>query len=342
MFQRFLSPEPFQLECGATLPHLEIGYHTFGTYSPVRNNVVWICHALTANSDPSDWWNGLVGEGKFFNPDDWFIICANIVGSCYGTSGASSINPETGEQYGSSFPLITIRDMVAAHELLRKKLGIETIRLIIGGSLGGQQALEWVVTHTNRIESIAVLATNARHSPWGIAFNTAQRFALEADETLWDNKSNAGAAGLRAARSIAMLSYRNYPTFSATQPDSGTSLQYFRAESYLRYQGEKLVRRFSPQAYWTLTKAMDSHNLARDRTSLEDVLRSINARSLVIGISSDILFPPEEQRFIAEHIPNAVYREISSPFGHDGFLIEFNQLQKLLQDFLLESQENNS
>lgn len=338
MFQRFLSTEPFELECGATLPQLEIGYHTFGTYSPVRNNVVWVCHALTANSDPSDWWSGLVGQDKFFNPDDWFIVCANIIGSCYGSSGASSINPETNEQYGNSFPLVTIRDMVAAHELLREELGIETISLVIGGSLGGQQALEWAVSCPERIQSIAVLATNARHSPWGIAFNTSQRFALEADATLWENKPNAGAEGLRAARSIAMLSYRNYATFSSTQPDCGTSLQHFKAESYLRYQGEKLIRRFSPQAYWTLTKAMDSHNLSRGRTSVEDVLGSITARCLVIGISTDILFPPEEQRFIAGHIPNAEYREISSPYGHDGFLIEFKQLQTILEEFLIDKQ----
>lgn len=340
MFQHFLSTEPFELECGITLPQIEIGYHTFGTYSPDRNNVVWICHALTANSDASDWWSGLVGEGKFFNPNDWFIVCANIIGSCYGSSGAMSINPKTNERYGGSFPIVTIRDMVAAHELLREELGIDSIQLVVGGSLGGQQALEWAVTYPERIESIAVLATNARHSPWGIAFNTSQRFALEADTSLWENKSNAGAEGLRAARSIAMLSYRNYTTFTSTQPDSGTSLQYFRAESYLRYQGEKLVRRFSPQAYWTLTKAMDSHNLARGRTSIEDVLRSITARCLVIGISSDILFPPEEQRFLAEYIPNAVYQEISSPFGHDGFLIEFKQLQTILEEFLIEKQVN--
>jgi homoserine O-acetyltransferase len=334
MFQRFLSPEPFQLECGAILPHLEIGYHTFGSYTPNRNNVVWICHALTANSDASDWWNGLVGDNKFFNPNDWFIVCANIIGSCYGTTGAATINPDTGKRYGSGFPLITIRDMVAAHELLRSELGIEKIHLVIGGSLGGQQTLEWAVMCPNRIESIVVLATNARHSPWGIAFNSAQRIALEADSSLWDDTPNAGAPGLRAARSIAMLSYRNYPTFSATQSDAGISLEYYRAESYLRYQAEKLVRRFDAQAYWTLTKAMDSHNLTRGHTAIEDVLTSITARSLIIGISSDILFPVEEQLFLAAHIPTAVYREISSPFGHDGFLIEFKQLQTILEHFL--------
>lgn len=339
MLKRFISNQPFPLECGTVLPSVEIGYHTFGSYSPACNNVVWICHALTANSDASDWWSGLVGKGKFFNPDEWFIVCANILGSCYGSTGATSINPISNDRYGSSFPFISIRDMVAAHELLRKELGITTIRLAIGGSLGGQQVLEWAVTSPQNIESIAVLAANARHSPWGIAFNAAQRLALEADTSLWSNEPNSGAAGLCAARSIAMLSYRNYATFSATQTDIGASLQDFRAESYVRYQGEKLVRRFSPQAYWTLTKAMDSHNLARGRQSLEDVLGSIAARSLIVGISSDILFPPEEQRFLAAHIPNAVYREISSPYGHDGFLIEFEQLQSLLKDFLSTSLE---
>ncbi len=334
MLQILTIAQPFPLDCGEILPSLDIAYHTFGTYNPEKNNVVWICHALTANSDPVSWWPGLVGDHTLFNPNDYFIVCANILGSCYGSTGPGSINPSTGAPYGSSFPHITIRDMVRAHQLLRLHLGIESIHLVIGGSLGGQQALEWSCLEPNVISNLAVLATNARHSPWGIAFNTAQRLALEADPTLWESHPNAGGAGLRAARAIAMLSYRNYPTFAATQSDTAGSPAVFRAESYLRYQGEKLVRRFSAQAYWTLTKAMDGHHLGRDRGTLEEVLGSISARCLVIGISSDILFPTDEQRFIANHLPIAEYHEIDSPFGHDGFLIEFKQLHTILSQFL--------
>ncbi|TAE21038.1 MAG: homoserine O-acetyltransferase [Candidatus Kapaibacterium sp.] len=327
---------PFTLESGAILPHLEIAYHTYGTLNTARNNVVWVCHALTGNSDAASWWDGLIGEGKLFDPREYFIVCANMLGSCYGSSGALTLNPTTNEPYYLDFPQVSVRDMARAHILLRKKLGIDRISIGLGGSMGGQQLLEWAVLEPSVFDVIVPMATNARHSPWGIAFNESQRLALLADSTFKERSSDAGSAGLKAARSIGILSYRNYETFQQTQRDKekNEELDNFRASSYQGYQGEKLVQRFHAHSYWHLSKAMDSHNLGRGRTSVEAALRSITAKAFVIGISTDILFPVEEQKLIAEHIPNAEYIEISSPYGHDGFLIEFPTLTTILRERL--------
>ncbi len=327
---------PFTLESGAVLPHLEIAYHTYGTLNAARNNVVWVCHALTGNSDAASWWDGLVGEGKLFDPREYFIVCANMLGSCYGSSGALTLNPTTNEPYYLDFPQVTVRDMARAHILLRKKLGIDRISIGLGGSMGGQQLLEWAVLEPSVFDVIVPMATNARHSPWGIAFNESQRLALLADSTFKERSNDAGSAGLKAARSIGILSYRNYETFQQTQRDKekNEELDNYRASSYQGYQGEKLVQRFHAHSYWHLSKAMDSHNLGRGRGSVEAALRSITAKAFVIGISTDILFPIEEQKLVAEHIPNAEYIEISSPYGHDGFLIEFPTLTTILRERL--------
>ena len=202
----------FTFECGKSLPGLDIGYHTFGRLNQQRNNVVWVCHALTANSDVLDWWSGLFGEDCLFNPDDHFIVCANVLGSPYGSSHPLSINPENGQPYYMDFPQVTIRDMVSAHQLLAEHLGIGQIDVIIGGSLGGQQALEWSIIQPERIENLVLIATNARHSPWGIAFNESQRLAISADQSFYSNSPEGGAEGLMAARSMALISYRGYET----------------------------------------------------------------------------------------------------------------------------------
>jgi len=330
----FISHEPFPLESGAILPRLEIGYTTLGDLSAHPENILWICHALTANSDPREWWPGLVGEGKCFDPAKAFIVCANMLGSCYGSSGPLALNPETGKPFYRTFPLVTIRDMVRAHILLRRHLGIERIRFAGGGSMGAQQALEWAIMEPEAVEGIGVLSGNARHSPWGIAFNAAQRMAIEADPTWQDDSTTAGSRGLAAARAIGMISYRSYQRFQETQQDPDGILDGYRADSYERYQGEKLVRRFNAQAYWVLTKAMDSHHVGRGRGPIPDVLKQVKARALIMGVSTDLLFPPCEQKFLAEHIPNAEYHEIESPYGHDGFLIEFDQMERILRGFL--------
>jgi homoserine O-acetyltransferase/O-succinyltransferase len=299
---------PFQLECGQTLSELEIAYHLFGENGIGTKPIVWVCHALTANSNVEDWWPGLFGPGCLFNAHDYTIVCANILGSCYGSTSALSHCSRLGRPYFSDFPLISVRDMVNAHELLRKNLGIEKIHIGIGGSLGGQQLLEWTVLKPELFDVIVPIATNAQHSPWGKAFNESQRLALQADSSFGEHHADAGAAGLVAARAIGMLSYRSYEAYKQTQEEKNAELlDGFLAASYQCYQGEKLRKRFNAYAYWTLTKAMDSHHLGRLRGSLEEVLQSIETQCLSIGVKGDVLFPPEEQQFIARHISGAKY-----------------------------------
>ena len=330
--------QTFELESGRILPELQIGYYTYGTLNAAKDNVVWICHALTGSAEAADWWEGLVGTGKLLDPEHYFIVCANMLGSCYGTTGPGSINPQTGTAYGKDFPLVTVRDMVKVHQILQSHLEIEHVKLAIGGSMGGQQVLEWTVTDPELFDKICVLATNAFHSPWGIAFNEAQRMAIEADASLEEGGPKAGKRGLEAARAIGMLSYRNYQTFLETQADlSKDKLENFRASSYQRYQGGKLQKRFNVYSYLTLSKAMDSHNISRGREEAEKVLRAVKSKALVIGIQSDVLFPVEEQIFLANHIPQARLEIIESSYGHDGFLIEFERIGQLLQSFMEDS-----
>lgn len=325
---------PFPLECGSVLPELQIAYTAAGTLNRSRDNVVWVCHALTGNANPADWWSGLIGEGRLFDPREYYIVCANVIGSCYGTTGPLSVNPQTGAHYYADFPQVTIRDMVRAHELLRNHLNISRIHTCIGGSLGGQQALEWAIMNPDLIEHLVVLASNAQHSPWGIAFNEAQRMAIYADPTWKEPRPDAGLNGLKAARAIAMLSYRNYEAYRLRQSETtNDKLNGFKAASYVQYQGEKLTKRFNTISYLRLSQAMDSHNIARGRADLQEVLASIRAKTLIIGISSDILFPPVEQQFMARHIPCAAYAEIDSLFGHDGFLVEYEQITAALKTF---------
>ncbi|WP_257668027.1 homoserine O-acetyltransferase family protein [Parapedobacter tibetensis] len=331
----FKHPKTFKLESGKRIKDLEISYHTYGELNDRKDNVVWVCHALTANSDVFEWWPGLFGEKDLFNPKDYFIVCANIIGSPYGSTNPLSINPTTGQPYYLSFPQFSIRDLAAAHELLANHLGIEKIGLAIGGSLGGQQALEWAIADPNRIEKLILVATNAVHSPWGIAFNESQRLAISTDRTFYANKPNGGAKGLKTARSIALLSYRGYDIYGATQLEISNEKQDdFKASSYQNYQGEKLAKRFNAYSYWFLSKAMDSHNVGRGQPSIADALRRVKAKTLVIGISKDLLFPAEEQKFLANHIPEASYVEIDSFYGHDGFLIETKQITAQLTGFL--------
>jgi homoserine O-acetyltransferase len=303
--------------------------------SPSQDNVIWICHALTANSNVEDWWSGLVGKGKLFDPAHHFIICVNIPGSHYGSTGPLSVDPLTNERYYHNFPAITIRDMVKAFDWLRKELGIHKIHTCIGGSLGGQQALEWAILQPDLIENLVLIATNAQHSAWGIAFNESQRMAIQVDPTWKERRPDAGHAGMKTARSIALLSYRNYETYLKTQTSTNVEqTDNFPASSYQQYQGDKLVKRFNAFAYWVLSKTMDSHNVGRARGSITKALQQIKSKTLVLGIKTDILFPLEEQKLLAGHIPEAHYKEIESVYGHDGFLIECDQISRHYNSFL--------
>ncbi len=336
MSKQFLKySHPFKLESGEEMPSLEITYHTYGILNKKKNNVIWICHALTANSDAADWWSGLVGEDKIFDTKKYFLVCANILGSCYGSSGPLSLNPNTERKYYSEFPPVTIRDMVNAHLLLRKHLGIEKIFIGTGGSMGAYQILEWTVMEPKVFERIILMNTSAKETAWGIAIHTAQRLAIEADPTWKKEADEAGPKGLKAARAIGMLTYRNYETFAAQQTDDNPNkLDNYKASSYIHHQGDKLVKRFNAYSYWLLTKSMDSHNLARGRKKMEDVLKSIKTKSLLIGMSSDILCPNAEQKFLAKHLSDVTLKIVDSSYGHDGFLIEWEKLTKAISSFL--------
>jgi len=327
----FRHTRPFILESGFTLPEIEIAYHTFGTLNQEKGNVIWVVHALTANSDVSDWWAGLFGKGKILDPEKYFIVCANNLGSCYGSTSPLSINPKTKQAYFHEFPLITTRDMAIFLEQLRRHLNLPEIHLLMGGSLGGQIAMEWAILQPDLIKNLVLLATNAFHSPWGIAFNEAQRMAIQADASWQYAHPQAGMMGLKAARAIALLSYRNTEIYNQRQKeDDNNKIDNFKASSYQQYQGEKLIRRFNAFSYWTLSKAMDSHHVGRNRKSTEQALATIQAQTKVIGISSDLLFPVAEQEFLAQHIPNASLHIINSLYGHDGFLLEFEAITKIL------------
>lgn len=328
--------QPFELENGETLKGITIAYHVYGKLNVAKNNVVWICHALTANSEVAGWWPGMVGEKHLISPEKYFIVCANILGSCYGTTGPISMNEQAGQPYFSSFPLITIRDMVKAHILLREHLGISKIHLLMGGSMGGYQALEWSIMEKKAIENLFLIATSATESAWGIAIHTAQRLAIEADATWRENSAEAGKEGLKAARAIGVLSYRNYGILVKKQTDADfNKMDNYKASSYVNYQGEKLARRFNAYSYWLLTKAMDSHHIARGRPgNVETILQSILQKTLIIGINSDILCPLEEQHFLAKHIPNSTMVEIDSAYGHDGFMVETEKISKVLEEWM--------
>jgi len=330
----------FELESGVVLPKVKIAYKTYGQLNTDHSNVIWVCHALTANAEVKDWWPEMFGAGRVLDPEKYFIICPNFLGSCYGTTGANS--PEVPDEFKQkNFPLVTIRDMVKAHRLVAQHLKITRINLLIGASLGGQQALQWAVEFPKEIRHLCILATNAFHSPWGMAFNASQRLAMEADESFQKNLPDGGKAGLKAARSIALLSYRTPEIYNTTQAENDLdTVENFKAETYQNYQGDKLVKRFDPYAYYTITKSMDSHNICRGYTSVEEALKKIEAKTLCIGVRSDRLFQPEEQQYLAKHIPNARYLEIDSIYGHDGFLVEAKLINTKVLEWLSPSKLN--
>jgi homoserine O-acetyltransferase/O-succinyltransferase len=326
----------FWLESGKSIPTLTIAYNTYGALNKSKSNVVWICHALTSNSEVTSWWPGLVGSGQVINPEEHYIVCANILGSCYGTTGPLSINPKTLAAYGTEFPLITIRDMVRAHILLKEHLGLTSINILMGGSMGGYQALEWSIIENNHIQNLILMATSAAESAWGIAIHTAQRMAIEADPSWIEPHTFSGLEGLKAARAIGILTYRNYQILKEKQTDPDTQkIDGFKSSAYIKYQGEKLASRFSALSYWNITKSMDSHQLARGRNStLEELLQSVFQKTMVVAITSDLLCPVNEQVFIAQHLPNSTFIEIDSAYGHDGFLVEAEKISKHIKEWL--------
>ncbi|MEX0844975.1 MAG: homoserine O-acetyltransferase [Balneolaceae bacterium] len=326
----------FFTESGYEIKNPEIAYRSWGNLNSLNDNVILICHALTGNTDANDWFGGLIGKGKSIDPEKHFILCPNIVGSCYGSTGPTSINPDTGKAYQADFPEITIRDIVRFNQLLLDDLDINGIELVIGGSLGGMTALEFVIMD-DRVQSAALLAMGKAHSPWAIGISQAQRLAIYADEHWNDgfySPENPPAKGLAAARAMAMITYRSPENYELKfGRDIHPQKQLYQVESYLNYQGQKLVDRFDANTYITLSHAMDTHDVSRNRGSFEEVLGNIHKPVLVVGFKSDKLYPINEQKELAELIPNSTFASLDSPYGHDAFLIEFDQLNTQLTSF---------
>lgn len=332
--------QSFATENGAEIPEPTVAYQTWGKLNKSRNNVVLVCHALTGNTAADEWFGGLFGRGKTLDPSQQFIICPNALGSCYGTTGPASINPATGQPYRADFPKITIRDMVRLQQQLFDELSINKIELVIGGSMGGMQALEWCFMD-DRPQSAVLMGMGKAHNPWAIGISHTQRQAIYNDPN-WNggyySNDQPPKKGLALARMIAMINYRTPADYRDKfgrfrQPENNQ----FQVESYLSYQGQKLVNRFDAVSYVRLTQAMDSHDMARNRSNYELVLQQVDKPVLAIGINSDGLYPVAEQHELSKLLPNARYRELQSEHGHDAFLIEFDQLNKIIAPFLIET-----
>ena len=331
----FHSDAPFPLESGDVLPSLTVAYHTFGQLSPERDNAVWVMHALTANSDVADWWPHTVETGKFLDPEKYFVICANVIGSCYGSSGPARPFVDGEDPLYEQFPYLTVRDMVNAHKLLMKHLGLSRLNTIIGSSLGGFQALEWLVDQPDIADRAVLCATDYQCRPWLAAINKAMYMAIEADPTFGQPSPHAGRKGLEAARAIALLSYRSQSAYDLTQADPPGRENPFnrRVHSYQAYQGKKLADRFDVYSYLRMCRSSDTHDVSRNRGSFAEALSRVKARCLVVAISSDILFPPSYHEELAAMLPDARLEIIESEFAHDGFLIEHEKLDNLIQNF---------
>jgi homoserine O-acetyltransferase len=348
--QLFDEKDPFVLESGQSLAPVSVAYETHGKLNGEGTNAILVCHALTGDAHAAGidakgrigWWDGVIGRGKAFDTDKYFVVCSNFLGSCYGTTGPTSPNPATGLPYGRSFPTFAVRDMVRLQHHVLKHLGINRLVTVSGGSLGGMQVLEWALMYPDFVETIVPIATAAKHSAWCIGLNEVARLAIENDQAgSHVNGHGESERGLALARMIAIISYRSRASFeqrfSRNQTTGGaTHDPLFDVESYLHYQGEKLVRRFDAATYVAITKAMDRHDITRGRLGLQETLGTIKARGLCIGIDSDVLYPVVEQAELAAHIPSAKYAEVRSIHGHDAFLIEFDQLNRLIKDFLKE------
>ena len=327
---------PLPLESGATLDEVTIAFRTWGDPANAARNAILICHALTGSADVDAWWPGIIGEHGAFDPQADFIICSNILGSCYGTTGPVSLRPGSSERWRGDFPRVTVRDMVNAQRALLDHLGIEKLALVTGPSLGGMQALEWALMYPNRVETIVPIGVGGRHSAWCIAMGEAQRQAIYADPH-WNNGSysdeRAPERGLAAARMMAICSYRSWDSFDDRFGRQVRDNGEFEVQSYLRYQGVKINSRFDANTYVRLTQAMNDFDIAKGRGDYLEIIRSIRHRALVVSISSDLLYPPREQELLAEHMPNARHALLRSVDGHDGFLIESEQLAGMIAGF---------
>jgi homoserine O-acetyltransferase len=350
--------DPLVLQYGGTLERVAVAYETYGELNEAGDNAVLICHALTGSAHAAGrndreevpgWWDPLIGPGKAIDTTRFFVVCSNVLGGCYGTTGPSSIDPDTGHAYRTSFPRYTVRDMVAVQKRLVDRLGVTSLRAVIGGSMGGMQVLEWAATYPDFVRAIAPIAIGPFHSAWAIGLNEVARRAIVSDPAWRDGSyplDQQPETGLGLARAIAMLTYRSFDSyeqkFGRGRPKSGSAAggdlaglgASFEIAGYLRYQGVKLVKRFDANTYLYLTMAMDDYDLAEGRGSLGSVLASLTMPALVMGIDSDVLYPEAEAKALVERLPNAQYARIQSPHGHDAVLIEFPQVAAQVRRFL--------
>ncbi len=329
-------PGALHLENGATLDGVRIAYRTWGDIANAEDHAILICHALTGSADVDAWWPGIIGTDRTFDPVRDFVVCANILGSCYGTSGPLSVKPGTAERYRADFPRISVRDMVELERILLDQLGVGCVELVTGPSLGGMQALEWAMMYPDRIQSVVPIGVGGQHSPWCIGISEAQRAAIAADPNWrggYYTDDRPPERGLAAARMMAVCTYRSFASFDERFGRALRESDVFEVQSYLRHQGEKINQRFDANAYVTLTHAMHTHDLARGRGIYPDIVKTIEQPALVVSVSSDTLYPPAEQRLLADHMPNAEYAILDSVHGHDGFLIETQALGELIQAF---------
>lgn len=330
-----LITDNFAFEAGGSIDRLEVVYHTSPREYQKGDRVVWLCHALTANSDPLDWWPEMVGEGRCVDPEKDFVVCVNIFGSAYGTTGPRDFENRESGIGCLDFPKFTVRDTARLFTLVREHLGIEQVDMLVGSSIGGFHALEWAIMEGDIIRKAAFIATAPRVSPWLSAWMEVQRMALEADPTFRECKSlEGGRKGLEAARAISLISYRSFDGYNLTQYETDDDCLFAsRAASYERYQGAKLVNRgFDAYSYYYLLHCVDSQNVGRGRGGVAAALATIKAKTIVIAITSDGLFPPAEGSEWAKYISGAKYYEIESRFGHDGFLLETEQITKILNE----------
>jgi homoserine O-acetyltransferase len=352
-------PSEMTLECGRTLGPITLAYETYGELNEARDNAILVVHALSGDAHaagyhhPRDkhpgWWDIMIGSGRAFDTRKYFVICSNIIGGCQGSTGPSSINPQTGRPYGLSFPMVTVRDWVDTQKILIDHLGIKRLLCVVGGSTGGMQVLQWVVSYPDMVRLAIPIATTSKLSAQAIAFNEVGRVAIQSDPN-WREGEYYGKAlprrGLTIARMIGHITYlsdrsmhqkfgRRLQDKSAYGYDFRTD---FQVESYLRYKGDHFVDRFDANSYLYITKAMDYFDLTQGNGSLEGVFAGVKARFLVISFSSDWLFPTYQSKEIVSALrrvqADVIFTEIQTDYGHDAFLLESEQLSSLITNFL--------
>ena len=355
----FHSKDGLQLRCGKSLPELTVGYECYGELNEKKSNAILLCHALTGDAhaagkyhedDPKPgWWDTMIGPGKAFDTNQYYVVCSNILGSCYGTTGPSSINPETGQAYKLDFPMITISDMVNAQHELMKDLQIDKWLLVTGGSLGGMQALQWSVAYPDKVHACLPVATTASLSPQAIAFDWVGREAIRSDKDFNDGdyQEKLPESGVSVARMLAHITYLSEESMNQKfgrelqeSKDYNFEFNYdFKVESYLNYQGAQFVNRFDANSYLYITRAMDYFHLAEEgEGSLDKAMDKTSCRFMIISFSSDWLFPPSQSMTVVKALQankrEVSYCEVQSDYGHDAFLLEVDSLGDLVRHFL--------